>query len=73
MSACISNPSSDVILPLLRPFILFPLSEISNSLTSKINCSVADMFVQKKIFISKVKKNIVILFCIYISHKINIY
>ena len=73
MSACISKPLSDIILPLLNPFILFPLSEISNSLTSKVNCSLAYMFKQKKIFISKVKKIIVILFCIYVSHKINIY
>ena len=73
MSACISNPLLDVIIPLLRPFILFPLSEISNSLTSKANCSLADIFKHKKIFSNKVKKIIIILFRIYISHKINIY
>ena len=73
MSACISNPLLDVIIPLLRPFILFPLSKISNSLTSKVNCSLADTLKHKKIFSNKVKKIIIILFCIYISHKINIY
>ena len=72
MSACISNPLSETIFPLLKPFILFPLSEISNSLTSKVNCSFANKFKQNKIFIRKVKKNIFILFRIYISHKINI-